>query len=303
MLFSVIIPVSNKAPHLERSIRSVLTQTYTDFELILVDDASTDGSAEIMAGFDDCRIRILKRDVPGPGGYAARNLGVKNAKSKWIAFLDADDEWENGYLERMADAIVENLDIKIFSCGHYTSDVEYKRHNRYYKLNNYLGSHQFDFAKFLSDKPVWTGSVIIDRQTIINAGGFPEGKAKRGGDEYLWLQIMNKERKGFWVNYLGGTYHRDSVNMVTRNIKSELPSMILFTTIKSLIANEKDQKLIISLKKYWNYKAGFYFKDIAKRRSISLADLRYYFWQPEALKLNILIPIAYSFKNIFQNRN
>ncbi len=66
-MFSVVIPVFNKVPHLERSIDSVLTQTYGDFELILVDDASTDESFDILQRYDDPRIRIFSRPVPGPG--------------------------------------------------------------------------------------------------------------------------------------------------------------------------------------------------------------------------------------------
>ena len=92
MFFSVIIPVGNKAPHLDRSINSVLNQSFKDFELILIDDATTDGSAAKLAGFTDYRIRLLKRSQPGPGGYAARNLGIKESRTNWIAFLDADDE-------------------------------------------------------------------------------------------------------------------------------------------------------------------------------------------------------------------
>src|SRR5690606_7754713 len=98
-MFSVIIPVHNKAPHLNRSINSVLNQTFLEFELILINDASTDGSMKILESYSDPRIRLLERSTPGPGGYAARNLGIQTAKFKWISFLDADDAWEIDYLE------------------------------------------------------------------------------------------------------------------------------------------------------------------------------------------------------------
>jgi len=91
--FSIVIPVHNKAPYLGRSIGSVINQNFTDFELILIDDASADRSLVEMQKFADPRIRILHRDAPGAGGYAARNLGVMEAKAEWVAFLDADDEW------------------------------------------------------------------------------------------------------------------------------------------------------------------------------------------------------------------
>src|SRR5690606_23125546 len=99
MGFSVIMPVYNKAPHLRRSIKSVLAQSYTGFELIIINDASTDSSYDVLTSFNDPRIRLFNRDRPGPGGYAARNLGIEASSFEWISFLDADDEWEPDYLE------------------------------------------------------------------------------------------------------------------------------------------------------------------------------------------------------------
>src|SRR5699024_12061080 len=117
-MFSVIIPVHNKLPHLDRSIYSVLNQTYSNFELLLIDDASTDGSSEKIAEYEDSRIRRFRRDSPGPGGYAARNLGIKEAKYEWIAFLDADDEWKNEYLDELAKVLVKDRDVELISSSH-----------------------------------------------------------------------------------------------------------------------------------------------------------------------------------------
>src|SRR5699024_9409054 len=112
-MFSVIIPVHNKLPHLERSIYSVLNQSFRNFELLLIDDASTDGSSEKLEEFNDPRIRMFKREKPGPGGYAARNLGIENAKYDWICFLDADDEWNLDYLMNIHDVITNNPDVEL----------------------------------------------------------------------------------------------------------------------------------------------------------------------------------------------
>jgi glycosyltransferase involved in cell wall biosynthesis len=177
-MFSVIIPVHNKLPHLERSIHSVLNQTFQDFQLILVDDASSDGSSEKLRTFKDPRIRVLTRDVPGPGGYAARNLGISAAKNRWICFLDADDEWKPDYLQNVAGAIRSNPGIKLFASGYFVSDVTFSRNGMYYQRNSKRGSHQFDFTAFLLQKPVWTGAVVIEKDTLIKAGLFPEGRAR-----------------------------------------------------------------------------------------------------------------------------
>src|SRR5690606_15386486 len=112
-MFSVIIPVYNKLPHLDRSVQSVLNQTYSNFELILVDDASTDGSREKLRTFSDERIKVYYRDHPGAGGYAARNLGIEKATYDWISFLDADDEWTPDYLLTVSEIIKEQKDAEL----------------------------------------------------------------------------------------------------------------------------------------------------------------------------------------------
>jgi glycosyltransferase involved in cell wall biosynthesis len=100
-----------------RSVGSVLNQTFRDFELIIINDASTDGSVEEVQKFNDPRIRLLHRDEPGPGGYAARNLGIKEARGKWIAFLDADDEWYPEHLWKMKELSIRYPEVYFMGCG------------------------------------------------------------------------------------------------------------------------------------------------------------------------------------------
>lgn len=299
-MFTVVIPVHNKLPHLERSVHSVLNQTFGDFELLLVDDASTDGSSEKLRTFTDPRIRVLTRDVPGPGGYAARNLGISAASNRWICFLDADDEWKPDYLLNVAEAIQANPGMRLFASGYFVSDVTFSRNGMYYQLNSRRGSHEFDFTGFLLQKPVWTGAVVIEKDTLIKAGLFPEGKALRGGDEDLWLKVMSMIRTGYWINYVGAVYHRTSVNMVTRNIHMNFESMIVFRTVNKLIETEKDKRVVRALKKYWNNKAWFCFKTISRWRVITLSDLKYYFWEPDLLDYKVFKAIIYSLKHLFQ---
>ena len=97
-MFSVIIPLYNKSHTIERALKSVLNQTYKNFEAIIVDDGSTDNGIEIVNKYtSDARIKILKQKNQGVS--IARNEGVKNSLYQYIAFLDADDEWEKDYLE------------------------------------------------------------------------------------------------------------------------------------------------------------------------------------------------------------
>lgn len=96
---SVIIPTYDDADILPRAVQSVLEQTYSDFEVVVVDDASTDDTEEKVAGMDDPRIQFVSHET-NQGGSAARNTGLRRATGEFVAFLDADDEWREEKLER-----------------------------------------------------------------------------------------------------------------------------------------------------------------------------------------------------------
>ncbi|WP_380784364.1 glycosyltransferase family 2 protein [Sphingomonas sp. R86520] len=100
---SVVIPLYNKASYVRRTVLGVLGQAYDRFEVIVVDDGSTDDSACQIADLDDARLRILRQPNAGPG--AARNLGIAHARHEWVAFVDADDAWYPDHLAELARAI------------------------------------------------------------------------------------------------------------------------------------------------------------------------------------------------------
>ena len=96
---SVIIPTYNRAKLIKRSILSVLNQTYQNFEIIVVDDGSADDTKSVVESFNNPKIRYIRHDI-NKGQSAARNTGIKNAKGKYIAFQDSDDEWLPEKLEK-----------------------------------------------------------------------------------------------------------------------------------------------------------------------------------------------------------
>src|SRR5688572_26153253 len=185
--FSVIIPVYNKGAYLRASVESVFSQRFDNFELLLVLDPSTDNSEEIAQSFTDTRIKIFKRNEPGPGGYAARNLGISQATAPWVAFLDADDTWNNNFLSLAAKAINQNPNTNVF-CSAYSIEQDGAVVNdKYYRKYSGSGDHSFSFEKFLLDKPIWTSALIVKKESIITSGNFPEGKYLRGGDQETWF--------------------------------------------------------------------------------------------------------------------
>lgn len=104
-MFSIIIPVYNKAACISTTLDSVLAQTFTDFEIICIDDGSKDDSVAVIQQFTDSRIRLIQQ--ANAGVSAARNTGIAAAKEKWIAFLDADDWWHPNFLATLTELTIQ----------------------------------------------------------------------------------------------------------------------------------------------------------------------------------------------------
>ena len=105
MKVSIVVPLYNKAPYVERALDSIRAQTLSDFEAIVVDDGSTDDGPSIVARYSDRRVRLISQANAGPG--PARNAGIAEAKGDLVAFLDADDEWLPSYLEENVRSLEE----------------------------------------------------------------------------------------------------------------------------------------------------------------------------------------------------
>lgn len=121
-MFSVVIPLYNKAHTIVKTITSVLTQTYTDFELIIVDDGSTDNSVALIKNtFNDCRIKLVCKTNEGVS--ATRNRGIIESSGDYICFLDADDEWLPHYLETIEMSIRDNTYIDMIHVPAFHRDV------------------------------------------------------------------------------------------------------------------------------------------------------------------------------------
>ena len=113
-IFTVVIPTHNRAHLIQRTIQSVLNQTFTDFELIVVDDGSTDDTSDVVSSFDDVRVRYLYK--VNSGAADARNLGAKEAAGKYLTFLDSDDEVTPYWLEKIYSVFGSGADI--VCCGY-----------------------------------------------------------------------------------------------------------------------------------------------------------------------------------------
>lgn len=219
-LFSVVIPVFNKGPYVSRAIHSVLAQTQCDFELLAVCEPSSDHSTREVERFTDPRLRVFHRSAPGPGGYAARNLGIENARAPWIAFLDADDLWLPDHLRRLTALIHAFPSQKILSSG-WLLQSKTSLPDRYSQLHHDEPSHVIDLKDYLrsearSARPIWTGVACIQRELLLAAGLFPAGKLARSGDLDTWFRCIFDAGSMAWSAHIGAIYDFDTIHQVTR---------------------------------------------------------------------------------------
>lgn len=191
-LLSVIIPLYNKAPYVRKAVESVVAQTFVDWELIVVDDCSTDGSADVVERITDPRIRTVQLDKNGGVG-AARNRGVAESKAPYICFLDADDWWEPTFLEEMTGLIERHPGAGIYGTGYYMVKNDRKRIAPIGVENGFVeGEINYCqvYAKTLC-MPLTSITVAMPRAIFDETGGF-KSHLKLGEDFDLWIRIALK---------------------------------------------------------------------------------------------------------------
>ena len=187
---SVVIPLHNKAAYIKRALDSVLAQTHQDFEVIVVDDGSTDGSEITVERCTDARVRMVRQENAGVS--AARNRGIAEAHADLIAFLDADDEWLPTHLDT-----VMRMRQRYPECGAYATAeriVETGSRSRTRTFPTIPASPwegiipSFFRTVLIDGDPVNSSSVAIPKRVLDRIGAFPVG-VRRGEDTYMWSRI------------------------------------------------------------------------------------------------------------------
>ena len=189
-MMSVIIPLYNKEKTVANTIQTVLGQTFRDFEIVIVDDGSTDGSAGEVGKIDDSRIRLIRQQNAGVS--AARNKGVEEAMGEYVAFLDADDEWKPDYLATQYALTQKYPDCGVFAVNYETRDAQGKTTPTIIRKLPFSGSdgiltNYFEVASH-SNPPICSISVMVRKDAILSIGGFPVG-IKSGEDLLTWARL------------------------------------------------------------------------------------------------------------------
>lgn len=210
---SVLVPLFNKELEVARAINSVLAQSETEFELIVIDDGSTDSGPAIVHGYSDPRIRMVSQTNAGVS--AARNRGIELARADLVAFLDADDEWRPVFL-----TTILRLKDKFPECAVYATSYEICRGNGLCRPaairglpNEFKDGVLEDYFKVAacSAPPLWTSAVAVNKGAIQDVGGFPIGIGS-GEDLLTWAKLALKHKIAYSAESLAIFWEPEDVD-------------------------------------------------------------------------------------------
>lgn len=188
---SIVMPLYNKEREVARAIKSVLAQTSADFELLVVDDGSTDNGADVASACSDSRVRLIRQENAGVS--AARNRGIDEARADLIAFLDADDEWLPEFLETVIRLRLDFPLCRVFATSYMFYYVEQSARQAILRgafptdCREGILSEYFRIAVH-SDPPLWSSAVAVDKSAFLEIGGFPVGVIA-GEDLLTWARL------------------------------------------------------------------------------------------------------------------
>ena len=227
-LVSIITPTFNSVKYIEDTIKSVITQTYSSWEMNIVDDCSTDDTREIVNKWckKDSRIRLSKLDQ-NQGASAARNMSLSQASGRFIAYLDADDIWSPQKLEKQVDFMITNN--YGFSCTSYEviEDTGKSLNKEIYMLP------QVDYMGFLTNNLLQTVGIMVDTN-IVNKKNLVMPSMRRRQDAATWLQILKDGHKCYGMREILAQYRRAENSLSSNKVKAVKGIWFLYRNVEHL---------------------------------------------------------------------
>ena len=242
--FSIIIPLYNKENYIENTLKSVLNQSFIDFEIIIVNDGSTDNSEQIVFQFNDKRIHYFHKKNEGVS--IARNFGIEHAKSNFICFLDADDFWYENYLEIMQTYIEKFPTYKVFS-----SAIEIETSKTIFPAQYSIKKNaDFEIINFFEaserECAIWTSSAVFHKSIFKKTGVF-DPNIKIAEDTDLWIRIgLNFQILFIWKILARYVYDERSVSRASNYIFEESS----FTKYSEQEKTNKELKKYLDLNRF-----------------------------------------------------
>jgi glycosyltransferase involved in cell wall biosynthesis len=295
---AAVIPLYNKEPYIARALTSVLAQTRPVDEIIVVDDASTDGSLEQVKAFQDPRIRVLRRMDPRQRGLpATRNAGIQSATSRWIAFLDADDSWHDDFIEESEKLIAQASGRvgflftgweSVWSDGVVTRDA-------YSARCDGQSCRRLDLDSFVSAWidlgacPVFPSVVVVRRDTLLEAGLFQE-RCRRGEDKEMWLRVL-AIADALSSPRVCSSYYRDIPGAMNDTITTNVRHC-LCATLEEMIAQASGtrRRLLMQL---FNHQVIEYARWVGGRERLSPEVYRGFFVSIDPQGYMLLLALSY----------
>jgi len=231
---SVVIPLYNKEASIGRAVKSVLSQTYTNFHVIIINDGSTDNSREVVEKFNDSRIYI--HDQNNLGEAAARNIGIQLSRFPYVAMLDADDEWRNNHLSTIANLINKYPHASFYGTSFdYVSTeskiVEYA--SKIYSKNR-VDRDRLDYIRSIANGvyPIYSSTIALNRHKLQSQAPF-NVNLEIGTDISTWIQMSLVESPVF-SHIPTVIYHQDSENRSTSVSSYDAKKLRLLYAISSI---------------------------------------------------------------------
>ncbi|MDD2303645.1 MAG: glycosyltransferase family 2 protein [Prolixibacteraceae bacterium] len=214
MYISIILPTFNSEKHIGETIKSVLTQTHSEFELIIIDDGSTDKTLNIITEFSefDSRIKIVKVGQNSGCPAAPRNIGVQTSKYNWISFIDSDDIWHSKKLEKQIEIIKTNPDILFIS----TEIINFRDLSRLKWPKNINDDKLIKFRNLLFKFRTPTSTVMVSKSLFAIQYFNEDIKYKAREDLDLWLKFHENIRYSYKIGMKLVAY-RLSDNQISGN--------------------------------------------------------------------------------------
>lgn len=223
-LVSIITPTYNCGKFINETIKSVLNQTYKNWEMIIVDDCSTDNTEKIVLKFDDERIKYHKLKI-NSGAAVARTTAMQLAKGSYMAFLDSDDIWTEDKLEKQLNFMKKNN--YAFTCTSYEQIDE--NGNSLSEIINPV--KKCSYNRLLLDCPVGNSTVMYD---VTKMGKFEAPNIRKRNDDALWLQMLKKEKYIYGFNSVLMKYRIRKNSISSNKLKVIKYHWILYREIEHL---------------------------------------------------------------------
>lgn len=237
-LVSVVIPAYNAAQYLPESIQSVLSQSWQDFEIIIVDDGSTDNTREVVGAFNSIKIRYVRQENSG-GPSRPRNVGIHHARGKYISLFDSDDLMSRNklaeavpFLERYSDLglLFANFEV----CNEFGDTFPGTFLDEFQTFWNlpkkqvsekwFIIESALAYEHLLSQNFIGTSGTVIPKAVFLSVGGFDEG-TDGAEDRDMWLRISRRYPLGF-LDVVGHRYRRRETGMQARGDGALSPQRI-----------------------------------------------------------------------------